>query len=81
MEIFSVLLFAASLSLPVAEVAERPDFEKTMYPGRVTPIAKVDVVYFQNRFWKDSSGNGKDGNLTAKLKPRARALQGALILV
>lgn len=44
MEIFSALLLAASLSLPVVEVTERPDFEKSMYPGRVTPIAKVDVT-------------------------------------
>jgi membrane fusion protein (multidrug efflux system) len=44
MEIFSALLLAASLSLPVVEVTEKPDFEKNMYPGRVTPIAKVDVI-------------------------------------
>ena len=44
MEIFSALLLAASLSLPVVEVTEKPDFEKNMYPGRVTPIAKVDVT-------------------------------------
>ena len=40
----SLILLAASLSLPVVEVAERPDREASTYPGKVTPIARVDVV-------------------------------------
>ena len=39
-----MFLLAASLSLPVVEVAERPDREASVYPGKVTPIARVDVV-------------------------------------
>ena len=43
MSILSVML-AAELALPVAEVVERPDFQTSHYPGRVTAIAKVEVV-------------------------------------
>ena len=35
---------AASIVLPVAEVAEVADFQSSVYPGRVVPIAQVDVV-------------------------------------
>ena len=40
----ATLLIAASLTLPVAEVALRPDTLRSTYPGRVTSIAQVDVV-------------------------------------
>ena len=43
MNVLSVIL-AAELVLPVAEVTERPDRQESRYPGRVTPIAKVEVV-------------------------------------
>ena len=39
-----ILLLAAEVILPVAEVSEQPDREPSTYPGRVTPIAQVDVV-------------------------------------
>ena len=43
MNVLSVIL-AAELVLPIAEVTERPDRQESRYPGRVTPIAKVEVV-------------------------------------
>lgn len=36
--------FAATLTLPVAEVVERSDMRVSTYPGRVVPIAQVNVV-------------------------------------
>ena len=39
-----LLLAAAEVFLPVAEVVEKPDFRQKMYPGRVVAIQKVDVV-------------------------------------
>jgi len=39
-----ILIIAASLALPIAEVVQRPDALKSTYPGRVTSIAQVDVV-------------------------------------
>ena len=41
---FSALILAAEIVLPIAEVAEHPDFQTSRYPGKVVPIAKVDVV-------------------------------------
>ncbi|MCR5752573.1 MAG: efflux RND transporter periplasmic adaptor subunit [Kiritimatiellae bacterium] len=41
---FLSLLLAAEIVLPIAEVTERPDFQTSRYPGKVVPIAKVDVV-------------------------------------
>ena len=41
---FLSLLLAAEIVLPIAEVTERPDFQTSRYPGKVAPIAKVDVV-------------------------------------
>ena len=43
MFLFAITL-AATVTLPVAEVKEMPDFRSSTYPGRVTPIALVDVV-------------------------------------
>ena len=39
-----VLLVAAEIALPVAEVVLRPDFRIKTYPGRVVAIQRVDVV-------------------------------------
>ena len=38
------LVLSATITLPVAEVREVPDLQPSTYPGRVTPIALVDVV-------------------------------------
>lgn len=38
------LVLSAVVTLPVAEVKEVADFQASTYPGRVTPIALVDVV-------------------------------------
>ena len=35
---------AVGVTLPVCEVAERPQRESAVYPGRVVPVAQVDVV-------------------------------------
>ena len=35
---------SAGVTLPVCEVAERPQRESSVYPGRVVPVAQVDVV-------------------------------------
>jgi len=40
----SVLLLAAELTLPVAEVANRADHRVKDYPGRVVAIQRVDIV-------------------------------------
>ena len=37
-------LSAAGITLPVTEVAERPHREVSVFPGRVVPVAQVDVV-------------------------------------
>ena len=39
-----ILFFAASVTLPVCEVVEKPDMSVSTYPGRVVPIAQVNVV-------------------------------------
>ena len=39
-----MLMFAASVVLPVCEVVEKPDMSVSTYPGRVVPIAQVNVV-------------------------------------
>ena len=44
MNVLFLLLAAAEVVLPVAEVVEKPDFRQKMYPGRVVAIQKVDVV-------------------------------------
>ncbi len=40
----NVVLLAAAMTLPVVEVAEIADFKTRTYPGRVVPIAQVNVV-------------------------------------
>ena len=37
-------LAAHGITLPVCEVVERPQRESAIYPGRVVPVAQVDVV-------------------------------------
>lgn len=44
MNLFVFLLAATELVLPIAEVVERPDHRLKLYPGKVVPIQKVDVV-------------------------------------
>ena len=41
---FNLILLAASITLPVAEVTEIADIKSRTYPGRVVPIAQVNVV-------------------------------------
>lgn len=43
MNLLSFLL-AAELTLPLAEVVEKPDFCESHYPGKVVPIARVEIV-------------------------------------
>ena len=38
------VLLAAAITLPVVEVSEVPDFKVRVYPGRVVPVAQVNVV-------------------------------------
>ncbi len=40
----NVLFLAATIALPVVEVSEVADFKVRAYPGRVVPIAQVNVV-------------------------------------
>lgn len=40
----AILLVAAAITLPVTEVTEIADFPHRMYPGRVVPVAQVNVV-------------------------------------
>ena len=42
--VMCVTILAATITLPIAEVAEVADFQSSVYPGRVVPIAQVDVV-------------------------------------
>ena len=42
--LYSFLLLAASVVLPVCEVVEKADMSVSTYPGRVIPIAQVNVV-------------------------------------
>lgn len=45
MSLFSSLLLAAlEIALPVCEVVEKTDPKSSVYPGRVVPIAQVDVI-------------------------------------
>ena len=44
MNVFAVLLLAAELVLPVAEVSNQPDYRAKNYPGRVVAIQRVDVI-------------------------------------
>ena len=40
----NAILLAASITVPVAEVSEIADYKTRTYPGRVVPIAQVNVV-------------------------------------
>ena len=40
----SLLVAAMEISLPVCEVVEKTDPKASVYPGRVVPIAQVDVI-------------------------------------
>ena len=40
----NAILLAASITIPVAEVSEIADYKTRTYPGRVVPIAQVNVV-------------------------------------
>ena len=42
--ITALVVAAAEIVLPVAEVVEKSDMQVKTYPGRVVPVAKVDVV-------------------------------------
>ena len=44
MPAISLFLFAAELILPLSEVKNLPDFREKVYPGRVVPIQRVDVI-------------------------------------
>ena len=44
MSLISSLLLSATVTLPVAEVTQVADYKASTYPGRVTPIALVNVV-------------------------------------
>lgn len=73
MNLIVFLLAAAEIVLPVAEVVERPDMQVSTYPGRVVPIAQVDVkpqvtgeileVCFEN------GAMVKEGDLLYRLDP------------
>lgn len=41
---FSAVFLAVSMTLPVAQVSEIADFKTRTYPGRVVPVAQVNVV-------------------------------------
>lgn len=73
MSILSVLLAAAELVLPVAEVVERPDFRLKTYPGRVVAIQKVDVVPQVSGEIKEvcfqDGANVKEGDVLYRLDP------------
>lgn len=42
--VVAVLLLAAEVTVPVCEVVEKSDPRTSTYPGRVVPIAQVDVI-------------------------------------
>ena len=44
MNVFVLCLAAAELTLPVAQVVEKPDFRLRTYPGKVVPVQKVEVI-------------------------------------
>jgi len=68
-----LLLLAATLSLPVVEVTEKPDLETVHYPGKVVPIARVDVVpqvsgeILEVLF--DNGADVKEGDVLYRLDP------------
>ena len=67
------LVLAATVTLPVAEVREVTDFQASTYPGRVTPIALVDVVpQVSGEILEVCFANGqtvKEGDVLYRLDP------------
>ena len=65
--------FAATVTLPVAEVKEVCDFQASTYPGRVTPIALVEVVpQVSGEILEVCFANGqtvKEGDVLYRLDP------------
>ena len=68
-----IVALAASVVLPVAEVAEVADFQPSVYPGRVVPIAQVDVVpQVSGEILEVCFANGqrvKEGDVLYRLDP------------
>lgn len=66
-------LSAAGITLPVCEVAERPHREVSTYPGRVVPIAQVDVTpQVSGEILEVCFANGaevKEGDVLYRLDP------------
>jgi membrane fusion protein (multidrug efflux system) len=67
------VLLSATVTLPVVEVREVSDFQSSTYPGRVTPIAQVDVVpQVSGEILEVCFANGqtvKEGDVLYRLDP------------
>lgn len=67
------MMLAAAMTLPVAEVAAVADFQSSVYPGRVVPIAQVDVVpQVSGEILEVCFANGqtvKEGDVLYRLDP------------
>jgi len=68
-----LLMAVAELTLPLAEVVEKPDFRQKLYPGKVVPIQKVDVIpqvsgEILEVCFKDGA-NVKEGDLLYRIDP------------
>ena len=67
------MILAAAVTLPVAEVAEVADFQPSVYPGRVVPIAQGDVVpQVSGEILEVCFANGqavKEGDVLYRLDP------------
>jgi len=73
MNVVVLLLAAAELVLPLAEVVEKPDFRQKTYPGKVVPIQKVDVIpqvsgEILEVCFKDGA-NVKEGDVLYRIDP------------
>ena len=70
---FASIMLAATVTLPVAEVREVTDYQASTYPGRVTPIAQVDVVpQVSGEILEVCFANGqavKEGDVLYRLDP------------
>ena len=69
----NAIFLAVSIALPVVEVAEIADFKTRTYPGRVVPIAQVNVVpQVSGEILEVGFDNGaevKEGQLLYRLDP------------
>ena len=69
----NAIFLAASITLPVVEVTEIADFKTRTYPGRVVPIAQVNVVpQVSGEILEVGFDNGaevKEGQLLYRLDP------------